>query len=220
MNGDHQYRFVMPGPIVQRQEWEETLIFLENTVSEGDYLVASGSLPPGIPDDFYAKVAAISKNNKTKFILDTSGSPLMKAVKAGVYLLKPNLGELSAMCKVKSISIVELETLAQNFLKENPCEVLVVSLGPKGAMLVTSDLVEYIPAPTVHQKSTIGAGDSMVAGMTLSIAMGKSISEMAGYGVACGSAATMNPGTQLFKKEDVNKLYDWIKSHQKIIRQK
>lgn len=217
MATNQQYRFVMPGAEIKKEEWQHTLKLLEDTLSEGDFLVASGSLPPGIPDDFYAKVSIIARNKKAKLILDTSGKPLLEGAKEHVYLLKPNLGELAALCGVTSIAAPQLEQLAKQFLSKKTCEILVVSLGPKGALLVTEKLVSHIPAPTIHQKSTIGAGDSMVAGMVLSLANGKTISEMGAYGVACGSAATINPGTQLCKKEDADQLYEWIQAHQKII---
>jgi 6-phosphofructokinase 2 len=105
-----------------------------------------------------------------------------------------------------------VEKLAYNFLENNPCEIMVVSLGPQGALLVTHETSEYIPSPLVYTKSTIGAGDSMVAGMVFALAQGKSISEMARFGVACGTAATMTPGTQLCRKEDVEHLYNWMES--------
>jgi 6-phosphofructokinase 2 len=73
-------------------------------------------------------------------------------------------------------------------------------------------------APAVHQKSTVGAGDSMLAGMVLSLANGKSYKEMLAYGIACGTAATMTPGSQLCKKVDVEKLYEWMLSNKKIIQ--
>ena len=205
-----QYRFGVPGPLVEKEEWEALLIKLEKNLEEGDYLVASGKLPPGMPDDFYVLVAEIAKSKKVHFILDTSGEALAKATKSRVFMLKPNLGELSTLCGVTSISAMELEPLAKKFLKEHDCEILVVSLGPKGALLATKDLIEHIPAPTVLQKSTIGAGDSMVAGMVVSLLKGKSYSEMAKYGVACGTAATMHEGTQLCNKDDADNLYKWI----------
>lgn len=205
-----QYRFGVPGPQVEKEEWEALLIKLEKNLEEGDYLVASGKLPPGMPDDFYVLVAEIAKSKKVHFILDTSGEALIKATKSKVFMLKPNLGELSTLCGVTSISAMELEPLAKKFLEEHDCEILVVSLGPKGALLATKDLIEHIPAPTVLQKSTIGAGDSMVAGMVVSLLKGKSYSEMAKYGVACGTAATMHEGTQLCNKDDADNLYKWI----------
>ncbi|NHF59674.1 1-phosphofructokinase family hexose kinase [Flavobacteriaceae bacterium TP-CH-4] len=207
-----QYRFGMPGPVIQEEEWRQTLDHLDEILVEGDYLVASGSLAPGIPTDFYAKVATLAKRKKVRFVLDTSGEALIMGAQAGAFLLKPNLGELSALCGVTSISSIDLEPLAKQFLAENPCELMVVSLGPRGALLVTKEYTEYISAPTIHPQSTIGAGDSMLAGMVLGLAKGKSFREMAKYGVACGTAAAMSPGTQLCKKDNVEELYQWILS--------
>ncbi|WP_281541192.1 1-phosphofructokinase family hexose kinase [Maribacter aestuarii] len=208
-----QYRFGMPGPVVNESEWKNTLEELESVLSEGDILVASGSLSPGIPVDFFAKVSTIAQRAKAKFILDSSGEALLKGVQAGVYMLKPNLGELAALCGVAAINFSELESLSKTFLEKNPCEILVVSLGAQGAKMITKDMVTHIAAPIVYQKSTIGAGDSMVAGMVFALAQGKSFSEMVQYGVACGTAATMTPGTQLCKKKDVEDLYKWIKEN-------
>ncbi|MEG3659245.1 1-phosphofructokinase family hexose kinase [Arenibacter palladensis] len=207
-----QYRFGVPGPQVAKEEWETLLTKLEKNLEEGDYLVASGKLPPGMPDDFYVLVAEIAKSKNVRFILDTSGEALIKATKSKVFMLKPNLGELSTLCGVTSISAMELEPLAKKFLEEHDCEILVVSLGPKGALLATKDLIEHIPAPTVLQKSTIGAGDSMVAGMVVSLLKGKTYREMVKYGVACGTAATMHEGTQLCNKDDADNLYKWIQA--------
>ncbi len=208
-----QYRFGMPGPQITEKEWQQTLEHLVAILAEGDYLVASGSLPPGVPTDFYARIAAIAKSKNVKLILDTSGEALLYGAKEGVYMLKPNLGELSALCGVKSVSSIDLEPLARELLEQKSCEVIVVSLGARGALLVTKDLTEYISAPTIHPQSTIGAGDSMLAGMVLGLAQGKSFSEMAKFGVACGTAAAMSPGTQLCKKQDVEGLYKWILSN-------
>ncbi|AKA34257.1 1-phosphofructokinase family hexose kinase [Flagellimonas lutaonensis] len=207
---EQQYRFGMPGPNVSKAEWLNCLEEVEKKLSENDFLIASGRLAPKMPNDFYARLSALAKKKEARLVLDTSGEALKEGAAAGVYLLKPNLGELSTLLGVTSITADELEPLSKKFVKEHHSEVLVVSLGAKGALLVTKDLCEHIPAPTVHQKSTVGAGDSMVAGMVFGLANGKSLSEMVRYGVACGTAATMTPGTELCRKEDVNRLYEWI----------
>ncbi|MBT8297110.1 MAG: 1-phosphofructokinase family hexose kinase [Maribacter sp.] len=208
-----QYRFGIPGPNVKETEWQQVLTKLEEHVQKGDYLVASGKLPFGVPTDFYVKVSEITNKKDAKLVLDTSGVALLPSMKAKIYMMKPNLAELSILCGVDFISTIELESLATKFLEQNNCEVLVVSMGPKGALLATENVIEHIPAPTVLQKSTIGAGDSMVAGMVLSLLKGKSLSEMVKYGVACGTAATIHPGTQLCKKEDADRLYEWINAN-------
>ncbi|TVZ14841.1 1-phosphofructokinase family hexose kinase [Maribacter sp. MAR_2009_72] len=205
-----QYRFGMPGPIVQKTEWQRTLKQLDTVLEEDDFLVASGSLCPGMPLDFFAQVAKITTKNKAKYILDTSGEALIKGAKEGVYLLKPNLGELATLCGIEAITYTELEAVAKHFLKNNTCKVLVISMGPKGAMVVANDMAFHIKSPVVLQKSTIGAGDSMVAGMVLALSKNKSIKEMGIYGVACGTAATMTEGSQLCKKNDVDELNSWI----------
>ncbi|NNE78541.1 MAG: 1-phosphofructokinase family hexose kinase [Pricia sp.] len=207
---DQQYRFGMPGPMVLENEWKNTLGHLEDILLDGDFLVASGSLCPGMPVDFFARVAKVAKKKNVKLILDTSGEALRHGVKEGVYLLKPNLGELASLIGIETISFLKLESYAKKFLEKNHCEVLVVSMGAKGAILFTKDTIEHIAAPIVYQKSTIGAGDSMVSGMVFSLANGKSLSEMARYGVACGTAATMTEGTQLCRKKDVDALFKWI----------
>lgn len=211
-NTNQQYRFGVPGPQVEKEEWETLLGHLENNLHEGDYLVASGKLPPGMPNNFYNLVAAIAQKKNVHFILDTSGEALLQASKSPIYLMKPNLGELRTLCGVESISAIALESIAKKFLEQHNCEILVVSLGPKGALLAKKDYMEHIPAPTVLQKTTIGAGDSMVAGMVISLLKGRTPSEMAKYGVACGTAATMYEGTQLCNKEDADKLYEWIRT--------
>ncbi len=212
-NTNLQYRFGVPGPEIKKEEWERVLSLLERRLKQDDFLVASGKLPPGAPNDFYVRASKIVDTVGAKLILDTSGDALLPSMQANIFLMKPNLGELSTVLWVKSISAMQLESLAERFLRENTCEILVVSLGAKGALWATPTEMEHIPAPTVQQKSTIGAGDSMVAGMLFSLMHGKSLSDTVKYGVACGTAATLHPGTQLCNKKDADALYDWIKNN-------
>jgi 6-phosphofructokinase 2 len=205
-----QYRLIMEGPTVSNEEWQQSIIEVTSLLNEGDFVVASGSLPKGVPTDYYAKVSEAVKEKGGKIIVDTSGEALKHAANAGVYLLKPNLGELSSLTSKEAVTGPDQERLAQQMIDQGMTEVLVVSLGPKGAMLVTDGSIEYITAPTVHKKSTVGAGDSMVAGMVMRLAQGNSLIDAVRYGVACGTAAVMTEDTQLCNKEDVEELYGWI----------
>ncbi|MFP4094753.1 MAG: 1-phosphofructokinase family hexose kinase [Cyclobacteriaceae bacterium] len=209
-----QYRFGMPGAEVSEKECQQALEQMEDLCQRADYVVGSGSLPPGAPADFWAKLAHIARKNNARCIIDTSGEPLLAAAEEGVYLLKPNLGELGALTNKQSITALEQEDLARRLIDEGKSEVIVVSMGPQGAMLVTKEELCYIPAPTVHKKSTVGAGDSMVAGMVMSLAKDMPLTDVARYGVAAGTAATMNEGTALCKKEDTENLFKWIKSRE------
>jgi 6-phosphofructokinase 2 len=206
-----QYRFGMPGAVILPEEANEILKLIEQL--SPTYLVASGSLSEGLGDDFYEKVAAVSRKIGSKLIIDTSGEPLQKAIDEGVYLLKPNLGELAKLVGSNVLEIDQVDEAAREIIAKGGCEIVVVSLGPQGAVLVSKDICEHIPAPSVQKKSTVGAGDSMVGGMVWALSQGKSLQEMLRWGVACGSAATMNEGTQLFKKEDAERLFGWLNSY-------
>jgi 6-phosphofructokinase 2 len=208
-----QYRFGMAGPTLTEAETQALLDTL--AYSKADLVVASGSLPPNMSPQFYEKVAAIVKKMGAKLILDTSGDALRAACDEGVFLLKPNIGELEKLVNTSNLALDQIDDAARTLIGEGKCEVVVVSLGPKGAMLVTSHHHEHIAAPPVQKRSTVGAGDSMVAGMTWALAQGFDYREMLRWGVACGSAATMNEGTQLFKHEDVLRLLEWLKRFDK-----
>jgi len=209
-SADNQYRFGMLGASFTDEEAQNCLDLIKSLDPAPEYLVASGSLPPGLPDDFYAEIGKAAREIGCKYVLDTSGAALKEGVKNGTHLLKPNLGELSRLTGKDSLEGEMVEKAARQLLDKDQCEVVAVSLGPGGALLVTPEKVEQIPSPTVHKQSTVGAGDSMVAGMVLSLARGEDFRCMIRYGVACGTAATITPGSELCRKEDVDKLYKWI----------
>lgn len=211
----NQYRFGMPGPDTYEDEWKQCLDKLEQMPADEvpAYVVASGSLPPGVPDDFYLRLAAVAHKKSFKLIVDTSGEALVKAAGEGVYLLKPNLGELAALAGREEISALEQEEIAKQVIAEGKCKVLVVSLGPRGAMLASKDEISYVVPPTVPQKSAVGAGDSMVAGIVLSLLKGCPLDEVIRYGVAAGTAATMTPGSELCRKEDTEEIFKWLQEH-------
>ena len=204
------YRFGMPGDMLK--EWE---IFLNPELyKDADYVVASGSLPPGVPGDFYVRLAELLKDSGTRYILDTSGPALSAALKTGAYLLKPNLAELNELVGHELEDITKQEAVAIELVKKHPIEVLVVSLGPAGALVATATEAFTVPAPAVPYKSSVGAGDSMVGGMVHALSQNKTLKEAAMWGVACGSAAIKTPGTELFKAEEAIELFKYMKDRQ------
>jgi 6-phosphofructokinase 2 len=211
-SNNQQFRFGMPGAQVNEQEWQHALEEMKVRCRQADYVVGSGSLPPGVPQDFWGRLVKVGRDNSARCIIDTSGEALQMAAEEGVYLLKPNLGELSLLTHQKSVTAMEQEELARKLIESGKTEVVVVSMGPRGAMLAAKDRVEYILAPTVHKRSTVGAGDSMVAGMVLRLTQGHDLKDVVCYGVASGTAATLNEGTALCNKEDTDHLYQWIKA--------
>ncbi|GAB2956785.1 1-phosphofructokinase family hexose kinase [Hymenobacter coalescens] len=209
-SSSQQYRFGMPGTPLTAAEQQQVLSTLRALTPAPDYLVISGSLPPGVEPDFLVELVQAARAAGTKVVADTSGPALQRVIEAGVYLIKPNVGELSKLAGVDELDSAALADAARALIGEGRCEVVVASLGAQGACVVTQDLVDHIPAPAVKKRSTVGAGDSMVAGLVHAFANGYSVREAARLGVACGTAATMNPGTELFKKTDVDRLYQWL----------
>lgn len=205
-----QYRFGMPGPTFQESEWRRCLEVIGNLPYHIDYLVASGSLPPGVPPDFYARLAKLTSAKETRLIVDTSGEALRHAVEEGVFLIKPNLREFAALTGQKLMDEMEVGRLAQELAASNKSEVVVVSLGAAGVLVATAEGTERVRAPLVPIKSKVGAGDSMVAGTVLALARGKSWREAVRFGVAAGAAAVMTPGTELCRREDAERLYEQI----------
>lgn len=209
-NTNSQYRFGFNGDVLTDSEVEKLLETISSLKPK--YLVASGSLNEGLASDFYQKIAEIAKASNSKLVVDTSGEALKKVLKTGAYLIKPNVGELAKLIGVERLEIDEVNEAAKKIIADGGAEIVVVSLGPQGAVLVTKDEYEFVPAPNVAKKSTVGAGDSMVGGMVWALSQKKSLKEVIRWGVACGSAATMNEGTQLFKFEDANRLFEWLKN--------
>lgn len=208
-NTNSQYRFNFPGTAVTETEKNQIIQVVEGL--ESKFLVVSGSLRDGLPVGFYQKMAQIAKKSNSKLIVDTAGEALEKVLETGAYLIKPNVGELAKLIGVDRLEMEEVNEAAKKIIAKGGAEIVVVSLGPQGAVLVTKDVYEYVPAPNVAKKSTVGAGDSMVGGMVWALSQNKSLKEVIRWGVACGSAATMNEGTQLFKLEDAKRLFEWLK---------
>ena len=210
----NQYLLNTDGPEIAEKEWQGLLNEV-NELEDVEFIVASGSLPLGVPVDFFGRLAKIVKLKGAKLILDTSGEALKIAIEEGVYLIKPNLRELGLLHGLPAIDIATAKEKAIQMVQNTHCEVIVVSLGANGALLVSKDFTEHIPSPPIEKISTVGAGDSMVAGIVFSLSRNKTLQESVQYGVASGAAATMNAGRALCKKEDADALYLSIENEMK-----
>ncbi|MET4702024.1 6-phosphofructokinase 2 [Constrictibacter sp. MBR-5] len=204
-----EYRFVPAGPLVQESEWRAFLASIEDL--DCDYLVASGSLPRGAPEDLYATVADMARRKGAKLVLDTSGMALRAGITRGVYLLKPSLGELETLLGRKLPDPAAQEAAAQELVSSGAAELVALTLGRDGALLATSEGTLRLGALDVVVKSAVGAGDSFVAAMTLGLAQGRSAEDAFGYGMAAGAAAVLSAGTGLCHREDVERLYGELK---------
>ena len=201
-----QYRFLLPGPPLAAADQRRCLDVLTREAAGAAFVVASGSLPPGVPADFYAQVAALARRCGARFALDSSGAALT-AAGSGIFLIKASLRELAELHGAPVADAAAQEAAAAALIAAGRCEALVVSLGAAGALLVTAEGCRRFATPRVAALSSVGAGDSMLAGILVALARGQPLDDAVRFGVAAGAAALLRPGTELCRREDAERLY-------------
>jgi 6-phosphofructokinase 2 len=200
-----EYRFVPEGPEVSAEEWGLCLTALE--ALDFDFVVASGSLPRGLTANAYTRVAEIAERKMARVILDTSGPALRQTLQNGVFLIKPNRGELEELTGHALPDTATQVSAARALIAVNAAKIVALTLGSDGALLVSKDEAWSAHVPPVVARSAVGAGDSFVGGVTLALAQGKSLREALATGVAAGTAAVLSPGAGLSQKDDVERLF-------------
>lgn len=205
-----QYRFGMPSNGLENIELADIRSVLDKSLTNNDILVLSGSLPENLPSDYYATLIKHVSPKNIKIVIDTSGPALTEALKEKVFLMKPNQKELAQLAGKEFLSSMEQETFALDMVTSGKAKYVVVSLGARGAFMASKDGVVYQSTPSVSVKSTIGAGDSMVAGLIYGIKHDFSVKDILKWGVACGVATTMNEGTNLSSKSNIDKVLKMI----------
>ncbi|WP_227317644.1 6-phosphofructokinase II [Cedecea davisae] len=207
-----QYRFVMPGAALTDDEFhrlEEKAL----SIRSGDILVISGSLPPGVEVEKLCRLVKAAQDKGIRCIVDSSGEALKATLALGnIELVKPNQKELSALVGRELTQPDDVRKAAQQIVNSGQAKRVVVSLGPQGALGVDSQDCVHVVPPPVKSQSTVGAGDSMVGAMTLKLAEHASLLDIVRYGVAAGSAATLNKGTRLCSLENTQNIYRYLKS--------
>ncbi len=201
-----QYRFVLEGPELGEDEWRACLDFVEQAVTASGYVVASGSLPPGVPDDFYARVARLAREGGARCVVDASGAALSEALTEGTFLVTPSRRELGAHLGAPLDSPQSLIDGAFALIADGSAEYVALTLGEEGAVLVSEAGIARLAAPPVEVVSTVGAGDSFLAAFVLRLAQGRSVEDAFCSAVAAGCAAVMTPATELCHRSDVERL--------------
>ncbi|WP_306303919.1 1-phosphofructokinase family hexose kinase [Smaragdicoccus niigatensis] len=202
----NQYRFVLPGPSLTESAQRQCLTRLSEATSDGSFVVASGSLPPGVPPGFLNEVARLCSLRGLRLVVDTSGAGLSN-LSEPVYLLKPSVRELREFTGLPLDSDDEQAAAAEDIVMQGRAEIVVVSKAAAGVLLVSADGVVRIPAVPVPPGSGVGAGDALVAGIVVGLTQGLPVVEAVRYGMAAGAAMLLTPGTEVCKKPDVERLY-------------
>ena len=202
-----QYRFVLPGPSLTDAEQAECLAKLSAVAASADFVVASGSLPPGVPPDFYQRVADICRERGALLILDTSGAGL-RHISSGVFLLKPSVRELRECVERGLISESEQLAAAHELIDRGCAQVVVVSLGSNGALVATPSGSQRYSPVTVPSGSGVGAGDAMIAGITVGLSRGWQLDKAVRLGIAAGAAMLLTPGTAPCTRADAERFFE------------
>lgn len=188
-----EYRFVGEGPQIQPAEIEAVARAVAE--ADADWLVISGSLPRGIASDMLARLVRLAHAAGRRVVLDTSGPALKAALGQGLALIKPSLREFEELVGHALPDPAAQDEAARHLVREGAAERIAVSLSADGALLATRDGVVRRPAIPVKAVGTVGAGDSFLAAMTLSLARGEAPECALAWGLAAGAAAVMSTGT-------------------------
>lgn len=208
----HQYRFVMPGPDWTEEGATEAEAEIARIVETAgyDWVVASGSLPPGMPADFFARVARRAADCGAHFVLDSSGEALIRGIEAPIFLVKPDRQEIADLAAALGGTGDSVEATAHEVVRRGRVEAMIYTRGAQGAVLVTADTTVRWRPPQVEVKSLTGAGDSFLAAVIVRLSRGDDLETATRWGVAAAAATATTPGTALAAREAVERLFEQV----------
>lgn len=204
-----QTEFLEPGFSVTEADFEGFLEHFQGLVTDAEVVTISGSVPKGLDGTAYQRMVKLVKDVKKPVILDTSGKPLEAGIEACPTMIKPNLDEIRMLTGKDCTDPDEILDAAK-VLHGRGIEIVTVSLGGEGALVVSGEGAYRARVPRIHAVNTVGCGDSMTAGFALGLSEGLSIRETLQKASAVSAAAAMREETGFFVKEDMERLLPQI----------
>lgn len=205
-----EYRFVLPGPTLSESDWRQVLDRLQGLQPRPGCLVASGSLPPGVPDDFLGQLVRWAREAGVQVALDSSGEPLRLALAKGVWLVKPSLRELQELTGLPLDGLSQQVAAARELVTRGQAQLVALSLGGDGAVLVSAEGAWQAPSLKVQVAGTVGAGDSFLAGMLASLRRGEAPALALRHAMAAAASALTTAGTTLSQPEQIEALQQQV----------
>lgn len=209
--GGQEYRFVLPGPTLSEAEWAAALEGLRQASVGAGWVVASGSLPPGVAADGFAQVARMARALGARMVVDSWGPALQAALSEGVWLVKPSLRELSELVGTELATPRERWAAARRLIDEGQAQWVAVSLGGEGAMLVSAEDCLLAQGLPVSVAGSVGAGDSFLAGLVWALAQDAPMDRALASAMAAGAASVMASGTAMGQVEAMAELTRQVK---------
>ncbi|HEX7555630.1 MAG TPA: 1-phosphofructokinase [Leptolinea sp.] len=209
LSGGHYIKVNEKGPQVDAAKQAELLEKIEGLAKPGDWWVLAGSLPPGVPDDFYARIVSILNIKQALCVLDTTGEALRLGCLEKPFLIKPNTEEAQFLTGFP-VDTPDQLIGALACIREMGARNVVISMGKTGAMLQTSQETWFAHSPDIIEKNPIGAGDSMVGGLVWALTRGSSLSESMKWGIASGAATASLSGTEVGSQKLIEVLFHQV----------
>lgn len=205
---DRLYRFVLPGPELSEHEWRRCLAVVSGLLVPGTVLLASGSLPPGMPVDMVARLSRAAREAGARLLVDVSGPPMHAALAEGVFLARFNRPEFEEYVGRPMADVDERADEAARLVAAGAARVVVATLGGDGALIISRGGRLDLRPPQVTAASPVGAGDSMLGAICLGLAHGWDVETACALGVVAAAAAHLTPGTGLCRRADVARMFE------------
>lgn len=208
---EQEYRFILPGPTLSEDEAQRCLETLKTCTAQARWLILSGSLAPGLPDDFYRQVIDQIRRPGKQIILDTSGAALSQAIQSEIDWIKPSRDELQDLMGLPLSTLQECEQACHTLMQTHPVKGVALSLGGEGALVCQGSERLYVPALPVKVTSTVGAGDSFVGGLVWALDQGLNLTRASQIATASAAAALQTQGQLRFDPETILRDADHVK---------
>lgn len=207
--GKHS-EFLEPGAQVGESDLEKFLSLYQQVIKESQVVAISGSMPKGVPVNFYGKLVSMAKLQGKTVILDTSGETLKENLASKPTMIKPNADEIRQLFHSEICSLNDLVHAAQK-LHQDGIAIVVISMGKEGSLVACRDGIFHSNAPDVEVINTVGCGDSMVAGFAVGLSQNYSLLECFRYAVAVSAANAMTMETGSICTADLQRLLPLVK---------
>ncbi|UCH50655.1 MAG: 1-phosphofructokinase [Chloroflexota bacterium] len=205
-----QTRIDSPGPHILKRELKKLIQKITHIKPKPEFIVFAGSVPPGVPADIYHQLIEKAKNSGIKTVLDSDETWLKEGIEAKPNVIKPNVHEAEELLEMNLRDEAAIVEAVKTFVKQG-IEIATISRSKHGLIVANGKKILKVTPPKVEIRSTVGAGDSAIAGLVLKLSQGHGIDEAARWAVAAGTAATLTPGTELCRREDVERLLPQVK---------
>lgn len=202
--------FNEPGPEVSLEHLRQLGEVLRQRLNGCQFVAFGGSLPPGVPTDVYAKLIGFCQQNGVRCLLDADGQPLAAGLDAKPYLVKPNRDEAQRLLGRPLRSTEDAASGALEIVRRG-VSVAVISLGVKGAVASDGTETWHAAPPVLTSKSTVGSGDSLVAGMSAALLKGANLGEALRFGAAAGAATAASPGAGLATRAEIEAMHPQVR---------